>query len=161
MLPYILGLPGAPVRDGPRTLVAKGDAIWIWPGIALTLRRGTEILPVDAETIRFWITRLHGPDALYKEILRAVDRAAQCLKADDEIGAQHVLDALGLTELSLDGEALMRAVADDLGVNTLDLPLRASMRTWNARDIARLLPIFKSTPTPRGSWPRAPFLSTP
>jgi hypothetical protein len=87
--------------------------------------------------------QLHGPDALYKEILRAVDRAAQCLKANDDIGAQHELDALGLTELSLDGEAMMRAVADDLGIKALDLPLRASMRTWNARDIARLLPIFK------------------
>ena len=87
--------------------------------------------------------QLHGPDALYKETLRAVDRAAQCLKANDDIGAQHELDALGLTELSLDGEAMMRAVADDLGIKALDLPLRASMRTWNARDIARLLPIFK------------------
>ena len=57
MLSRILGWPRECVPEHPRTLVAKGDAVWIWPGIPLTLQRGTEILPVDAETIRFWITR--------------------------------------------------------------------------------------------------------
>lgn len=139
-------IDGRPRERGPeacRTLVVQADTVWIWPGIPLTLRRGTEILSVAAETIRFWIIRLHGPEALDKDLLRAVDIAGRCLKVGDEAGAQHVLDALGLTELSYDGAALMRAVGDHLGVKALDLPLRASMRTWNAQDIALHLPIFK------------------
>ncbi len=47
-----------------RTLVVCGGTVWIWPGIPLTLRQGAAILPAGAETIRFWITRLHGPEAL-------------------------------------------------------------------------------------------------
>jgi hypothetical protein len=53
-------------RERSRTLVAQDGAIWIWPGILLTLKRGGEIVPVSDEIIRFWITRLHGPNALYK-----------------------------------------------------------------------------------------------
>lgn len=143
MLSLVLGWPREAMPERSRTLVARADAVWIWPGIPLTLRRGIEIVPVAAETIRFWITRLHGPDALDKDILRAVANAAQYLKAGDESGAQTMLDALRLTELSYDGEALMCAVADHLGVEALDLPLRASLRTWTAQDIALHLPIFK------------------
>jgi hypothetical protein len=54
-----------------RTLVVCLGSIWVWPGIALSMRRGGEIVPVAAETIRFWITQLHGPDALYKELMPA------------------------------------------------------------------------------------------
>lgn len=143
MLSFALGWPPERVPERSRTLVATGDTVWIWPGIPLTLWRGTEILPVDAETIRFWITRLHGPEALDKDLLRAVEHAARHLKAGDEPAAQHVLDELRLTELSQDGVALMGAVGDHLGINALDLPLRASMRTWNEADIALHLPIFK------------------
>lgn len=143
MLTLALGWPRERVPERSRTLVAKGDAVWVWPGIPLTLRRGTEVIPVAAEKIRAWLTRLHGPEALDKDLLRAVASAARCLAAGDPIAAQKALDALGLTELSHDGEALMRAVADHLGVKTLDLPLRASTRTWSAQDIALHLPIFK------------------
>jgi hypothetical protein len=131
------------VPDHPRTLVAKDDTVWIWPGIPLTRQCGDEILPVAAETVHFWITRLHGPGALDKDLLRVVERAAHRLKAGDALGAQHQLDALGLNELSQDGAALMKAIADHIGVGTLDLPVRASMRTWNAQDVALHLPIFK------------------
>ncbi|MHB8885821.1 MAG: hypothetical protein ACYC5H_12240 [Methylovirgula sp.] len=143
MFSLALGWQRERVPECPPTLVVTADAVWIWPGIPLTQRRGTEILPVAAESIRFWITRLHGPEAIDRDILRAVERAAECLKAGDEAGAQHVLDDLQLTELSQDGAVLIRAVADRLGATALDLPLRASMRTWNAQDIARLLPICK------------------
>jgi hypothetical protein len=143
MFSYVLGWPQHCAPDHPRTLVAKGDAVWIWPGIPLTVRRDSEILPAPAETIRFWITRLHGPGALDKEILCAVSLAAEHLKIGHEDAAQQVLDALRLSEFSHDGAALMCAVAEHIGIKTLDLPLRASMRTWNARDIALHLPIFK------------------
>ena len=63
-------------RERCRTLVAQDGAVWIWPGISLTLRRGAEIVPVSNEIVRFWITRLHGPEALYKDLSSAVSRAA-------------------------------------------------------------------------------------
>jgi hypothetical protein len=31
---------------------------------------------VAGETIRFWVTRLHGPETLYKDLLSGVSRAA-------------------------------------------------------------------------------------
>lgn len=152
--------------DRPRTLIAKGNTVWIWPGIPLTERRGSEIMPVTAETIRFWITRLHGPEALDKEILRAVAIAADCLKAGNERAAQAALDSLRLIELSQDGAQLMRAVAPHVGVAALDLPLRATMQTWTAQDIALHLPIYKRHAEAarslakgvfKGVFPRAPL----
>ncbi|MHB8885808.1 MAG: hypothetical protein ACYC5H_12175 [Methylovirgula sp.] len=140
---FVFAWPRVRVPDHPRTLVAKGVTVWIWPGISLTRQCGDEILPVAAEAIHFWITRLHGPGALDKDILRAIAIAADYLKAGDEHAAQQVLDALRLTELSQDGAVLTRAVADHLGIEALNLPLRASMRTWTGQDIALHLPIFK------------------
>ncbi|HTJ02209.1 MAG TPA: hypothetical protein VL492_05415, partial [Methylovirgula sp.] len=131
----------APER--PRTLVAKGRTVWIWPGIPLTSQCGGEIIPANTETIHFWITRLHGPEALDKGILRSVAIAADCLKAGNESAAQAELDSLRLTELSQDGALLMRAVAPHIGIEALDLPLRASMQTWTTQDIALHMPIYK------------------
>lgn len=126
-----------------RTLVAKYGAVWIWPGILLAMRRGGAIAPVADATIRFWVSRLHGPEALDRSLSHAIASAAQRLAAGDEIGAQRALDALGLTELSQDGALLMRAVAGNLGVEAPSLPLRAAPRIWNGRDIALYALIFK------------------
>lgn len=126
-----------------RTLVASNGAVWIWPGIPLTMRRGAEIVPVAETTIRFWVSRLHGPEALDRNLSRAVAYAAERLAADDEVCAQWAIDALQLTELSQDGASLSQAIADSLGVPAPDLPLRATLRTWNEHDIALHLPLFK------------------
>ena len=117
-------------------LAVHRDAIWIWPGILLSQRRGGEIVPVDGDVINFWITRLHGPDALYTDSLSTLSRAACALTIGDAVKAQHILDALKLTALSADGAALMRAVAGELGIAAMNLPVRDGPRTWNARDIA-------------------------
>jgi hypothetical protein len=135
--------PRERVPERSRTLVAKGRTVWIWPGIPLTSLRGGEIIPADAETIRFWVTRLHGPEALDKGILRSVAIAADCLKRGNETAAQAELNSLRLIELSQDGALLMRAIAPHIGIEALDLPLRASMQTWNAQDIALHLLIYK------------------
>lgn len=126
-----------------RTLVASGDAVWIWPGIALTTRRGAEIVPVADATIRFWVSRLHGPEALDRNLSRAIASAAQRLTVGDEIDAQWAIDALQLTELSQNGALLACAISDDLCVPKPNLPTRATLRTWNARDVALHLPIYK------------------
>jgi hypothetical protein len=143
MTAFAFDWPRERVPERSRTLVAKGRTVWIWPGIPLTSLRGGEIVPADAETIRFWVTRLHGPEALDKGILRSVAIAADCLKRGNETAAQAELDSLRLIELSQDGALLMRAVAPHIGIEALDLPLRASMQTWNAQDIALHLPIYK------------------
>lgn len=123
-------------RERLRTLVAHRDAIWMWPGIPLTLRHGAEIVPIAGEAINFWITRLHGPDALYTDILSTVSHAARVLTMGGAVKAQHILDALKLTALSADGAALMKVVAGELGITAMNLPTRSGPRTWNARDIA-------------------------
>lgn len=58
-----LGWPREHAPERSWTLVAKGGTVWIWPGIPLTQLCGDEILPVAAETVHFWIMRLHGLDA--------------------------------------------------------------------------------------------------
>jgi hypothetical protein len=130
-------------RERLRTLAVHPDAIWMWPGIPLTLRRGGEIVPIAGEVINFWITRLHGPEALYTDSLSTLSRAACVLKTGDAVRAQHTLDALKLDALSADGAALMRTVADELNLAALDLPVQAGPRTWNARDIALHCLLFK------------------
>jgi hypothetical protein len=52
-------------RIAARMLLARADHVWMWPGIPLTERRGTARIPVAADVARFWITRLHGPEANY------------------------------------------------------------------------------------------------
>ncbi len=127
----------------PRTLVAAHGKIWLWPEIALTSRRGDQIVAASGETIRFWITRLHGPDALYTEAVHFIGRAAEHLTRGDETAAQRALDAIGLTRLSSDGAALMWSVAKKLDLEALNLPFRQSPRCWSTRDVDMQVPFFE------------------
>jgi len=70
-------------------------AVWIWPGIALTEKLGTAIVPVGAEVARFWITRLHGPEANDSLVLKCIEAAAQKLNEGDEASAQRALNGAG------------------------------------------------------------------
>ncbi|MGO9007605.1 MAG: hypothetical protein ACLQIQ_08640 [Beijerinckiaceae bacterium] len=126
----------------PRTLIAAHGKVWIWPGIALTSRYESEIVAASNETILFWITRLHGPDALYTNAVHFVEEAARRLTRGDEDAAQRALDAIGLKSLSLDGAALMGRVAPHLGLKMLDLLVQSGPRCWRARDIDVHLPFF-------------------
>jgi hypothetical protein len=98
-----------------RTLLARAGGVFMWPGIALTERRGAACVPIAADAARFWISRLHGPEAIDSAFLRCLAIAAQKLSDGDETGAQQALDASGLTRLSGDGAVLMHAVAGSLG----------------------------------------------
>ncbi|MGB8899756.1 MAG: hypothetical protein WCC90_11240 [Methylocella sp.] len=118
----------------PRTLLARAGGVFMWPGIALTERRGAASVPIAADVTRFWITRLHGPEANDSTVLCCLGIAAQRLSDGDEAGAQQALDASGLTRLSSDEAVLMRAVAGSLGTG----PLR-----FNAQ--RRRLPKFPTT----------------
>jgi hypothetical protein len=127
----------------PRTLVASHGKVWLWPGVALTSRRGDQIVAASGETIRFWITRLHGPDALYTEAVHFIGRAAEHLTRGDANVAQRALDRIGLDRLSSDGAALMRSVAKKLDLEGFDMPVRPGPRCLTARDIAMQVPFFE------------------
>jgi hypothetical protein len=122
---------------------ARAGGVFMWPGIALTERRGAARVPVAADVARFWIGRLHGPEAVDSAVLRCLAIAAQKLSEGDEAGAQEALDASGLTRLSSDGAVLMSAISGSLGIGPLDLPWAEGPRLWRAEDIAAHLPLFK------------------
>jgi hypothetical protein len=103
-------LPRPPEHS--RTLVARDGAIWIWPGIPLTKRRGHKILPIADAAIRFWIALLHGPEAFQKDLAWTVRRASEYLNIDDEVSAQRLLDTLGLTTVTLAGAIFMGVVGE-------------------------------------------------
>jgi hypothetical protein len=113
----------------------------MWSGIALAERRGAASVPIAADVARFWISRLHGPEANDSAFLRCLDVAAQKLSEGNEAGAQKALDASGLTRLSSDGAVLMRAVAGSLGIGPLDLPFAEGPRLWRAEVIEAHLPL--------------------
>ncbi len=121
----------------------------MWPGIALTERRGAVCLPVAGDAARFWITRLHGPATNDSPAQRSLAVAAQKLSQDDEAGAQRALDASGFNRLSSDGAVLMRAVAGSLGIAPLDLPWADGPRLWRKEDIAAHPPLFREFGLPR------------
>ena len=130
-------------RIGARTLLARAGGVFMWPGIALTERRGAACVPIAADVARFWISRLHGPEANDWAVLRCLGIAAHKLTECDEAGAQQALDASGLTRLSSDGAVLARVVAGSLGIAPLDPPWTEGPRLWRAEDIAAHLPLFK------------------
>ena len=130
-------------RMAARTPLARAGGVFMWPGIALTERRGAACVPVAAEIGCFWISRLHGPEAIDSAVLRCLAIAAQKLGEGDEAGAQQALDASGLTRLSSDGAVLMRAISGSLGIGPLDLPWSDGPRLWRAEVIAAHLPLFK------------------
>jgi hypothetical protein len=43
-------------RMAARTLLARAGGVFMWPGIALTERRGAARIPVAADVTRFWIS---------------------------------------------------------------------------------------------------------
>ncbi|MGH6795331.1 MAG: hypothetical protein ACREDD_06085 [Methylocella sp.] len=130
-------------RRPVRTLLAWAGGVWMWPEFALTEKREAACVSIAAAVARFRVTRLHGPEANDSAVLRCLGAAAQKLNEGDETGAQNALEASGLTRLSSDSAALMRAVAGSLGIGPLDLPWADGPRLWRAEDIAAHLPLFK------------------
>ncbi len=143
------------------TMLARAGGVWIWPGVALTQRRSAACIPIATDAAQFWITRLHGPEALYAPVERALDRAALRLNEGDEAGAQKAVDGMGLARLSPDGAALMRAVALRLGVSAMDLPWSDGLRLWRGEDIEAHLPLFEEHSGVRTRRSRHPMSGSP
>ena len=126
----------------PGTLVARQGAVWLWPGIPLTVRRGDRVVPVAPDTIRSWISKLHGPEAVHTRAVMMIDRAADSLSRGDEAAAQRALDVGGLDRLSPEGSAVMSAVARSLGIDALELPVMTRNALWRPTDIAMIAEDF-------------------
>ncbi len=127
----------------PAVLLACAGGVWMWPGVALTEKRGARCVPIAADIALFWITRLHGPEANDSAILRCFDLAAGGLNAGDEPGAQKALDSSRLIRLSTDGAALMRAVADRFGIAAVSAPRANGPRLWRPVDIEAHVALFE------------------
>ncbi len=143
MRAFIAAKARAGAASRAHSLLACAGIVWMWPGVPLSERRGVAGVPVASDVARFWISRLHGPAADEARALRCIAEAARELNEGDEAGAQLALNASGLTRLSPDGAALVRALARALGIAPLHLPSSGEPRPWRADDIAAHVPLFK------------------
>ncbi|HTV32689.1 MAG TPA: hypothetical protein VME69_06255 [Methylocella sp.] len=99
----MIGKAGTPLRA--RTLFVNEGAVRLWPSIALTEKRGAVTVPLAADVLRFWISRLHGALADDRRVLHRLNIAVRKLTEGDETSAQKLLDPSGLTRFSPDGLA--------------------------------------------------------
>jgi hypothetical protein len=131
----IMAWHGCDASRPATTLACSPEAVWLWPGIPLTHRRGGMILPRSPDTIRGLAAKLHGPDAVHSAVVQTVEYAASLLNQGDLARAERSLSRAGLPPVTPDGYLLMRRVADRLGMPLPALPVGQSPRLWSATDI--------------------------
>jgi hypothetical protein len=49
---------------GGRTLIARADAIWLWPGVPLAMVSEHEIKPLPEVWVSFWVASLNNSPGL-------------------------------------------------------------------------------------------------
>jgi hypothetical protein len=130
-------------REGPRTLIAKDGAVWIWPGIPLAMEQDGAVQPLPDHWVRSWVTALHGFEAHHARLGAALLRAAEHLSAGDEDKAREALDRVKIERLSPEGDALMRAVAAELGISPLDMAVGTKSLPWGATNHFTHLALFR------------------
>ena len=130
------------VSTRPRLLLAKASAVWLWPGIPLTERRGTTVLPISPDAMRFWLSKFLGPEIVGRPVPVHVAQAAVNLTAGDEAAAQQCLDRAAAETLSPEGAMLAAAVAIRLGIDAPDMPMAKRMPLWDRRFVSDLASSF-------------------
>jgi len=130
------------VSTRPRLLLAKASAVWLWPGIPLTERRGVTVQAISADDTRFWLSKFLGPEIVGRPVPMHIAQAAEYLTKGDEAAAQRCLDRAGAATLSPEGALLARAVATRLGISVPDTPIAKRMSLWDRRFVSDLAPIF-------------------
>jgi hypothetical protein len=130
-------------REGPRTLIAKDGAVWIWPGIPLAMEQDGAIQPLPRHWVRSWIAALHGFEAQHARLEAALSRAAEHLTAGDENRAQQALDLVKIERLSPEGAVLMHAVAKELGVSPLEMAVGTRSLPWGTGNLGPQLALFR------------------
>jgi hypothetical protein len=130
-------------REGPRTLIAKDGAVWIWPGIPLAMEQDGAIQPLPRRWIRSWITALHGFEAQDARLEPALTRASAYLTVGDEGKAQQALDLAKIDRLSPEGTILMRAVAEELGIAPLAMAVGTRSLPWGIGNLGVQIAQFR------------------
>ncbi|GGF45847.1 hypothetical protein GCM10011611_60360 [Aliidongia dinghuensis] len=140
----ILSIARAPCRAPARhwLLIAKAGTVWLWPGIPLTERRGGTIRPIPPDALRFWLSKLMGPEVVGQPVPMQVARAAEYLTVGDETAAQASLDRAPAGTLSPEGAMLARAVAARLGIDVPATPIAKRMPLWDRHFVLGLAPMF-------------------
>jgi len=134
--------PPCRVSTRPRPLLAKASAVWLWPGIPLTERRGVTVQTISPDAIRFWLSKFLGPETVSQPMPMHIAQAAGQLTLDDERAAQHCLDRAGAATLSPEGAMLAGAVAARLGISVPDTPIIKRMALWDRRFVLDLASSF-------------------
>ena len=140
----IISIMQAPCREPtrPRILLAKASAVWLWPGISLTERRGVTVQPISPDSMRFWLSKFLGPEIVGRPVPMHVAQAAAHLTFGDETSAQRCLDRADAATLSPEGAMLAAAVAVRLGIGVPDMPLAKRMPLWDRRFVSDLASSF-------------------
>lgn len=93
------------VSTRPRLLLAKTSAVWLWPGIPLSERRGRTIQPISPDAMRYWLSKFLGPEIVGRPVPMHVAQAAEHLTEGDEAAAQRCLGRADAATLSPEGAA--------------------------------------------------------
>ena len=125
-----------------RLLLAKASAVWLWPGIPLTERRGATVQPISPDAMRFWLSKFLGPEIVSQPVPAHVTRAAEHLANGDEAAAQRCLDRESAAPLSPEGDLLTKAIAARLGIEVPDMPVAKRMPLWSRQFASDLAPTF-------------------
>ena len=118
-----------------RTLVCTAGAVWFWPGILLTEKRGEMVQALPRNTIANIVARLHGPIVVHRGPGSTVERAAMHLSHNDVAGAKQVLACLHLPSVTPDGHLLMNVVTQALGILMPAVQVGSSSRLWSDANI--------------------------
>jgi hypothetical protein len=130
-------------REGPRTLIVKDGAVWMWPGIPLAMEQDGIVQPLPRQWVRSWVTALHGFEAQDAPLEPALIRASVYLTAGDDDKAQQTLDLVKIERLSPEGVAVMRAVAEELGIAPLEMAVGTRSLPWGIGNLGPQLAMFR------------------
>jgi len=130
-------------REGPRTLIVKDGAVWMWPGIPLAMEQSGVVQPLPRHWVRSWISALHGFEAQNTRLEPALIRASAHLTVGDEGKAQRALDLVKIERLSPEGAVLMRAVAEELGISPLEMAVGTRSLPWGVGNLGPQLALFR------------------
>lgn len=144
MLDDSLAGRGARAPERSRLLVAIDDGVFLWPGTALLYRIGNGFFVAEPRVVNSAIGCLFGPAALDLPLQTILERARDELRNGRVGVVQEVLDKLLLPPVWLNGERLIRAIADRHGLNLPDLATATHQdgTAWDEREIATFARLY-------------------
>ena len=86
---------------------------------------------------------LHGCEARHAQLGPALVRASAYLTGGKPDQAQQALDLSRIDRLSPEGDVLMRAVAEDLGISPIELPVGTRSAPWGIANLGVQIALFR------------------